>query len=397
MASSPRERPDIEGEAQGDDPGEIEHVSTATSAATADQAKQEEIRRERDKIIAAQENIRRLTGGRKSRAGSDIVSVGSTQARVTRTVTDKMEVTASPSVFMDPITGAVKQLPPPPAPPMQLPGSSTDPPTGRGTTGETTDTATSGSGSKSVTLVPGKDEVIAVECTAMDDKGRRIRLRTTPDNGPAVGEIISIGNMYGPGLPFKGKITDVSEPRIFPKSRVSDIVRSDRSKARRAEREAAEAAAAAATAKETETAAAYAAMTAEFKKGDEVVLDVDVPPPPRADETEEQVIQISDDDPPARDDGGKEKEGDGGEDDGRDKEEGQHGEDQEEEGKDVRQRYAGNQQLIADILNLLHSPQEKNAARAGQEENCGRSRNEDSCVKVVSSTWRFGHAAQSPP
>ena len=267
-------------------------VSTATSAATDDPEKKEAIRAEREKIVAAQERIRRLTGGRGSRTGSDIVAVGTTEARISKTTTETMDIKASPTVYMDPLTGACKQIDPP-APKVTLPGMAT---------GETTDTAGSGSRESRASrgglsgvqiLMPANDnEVVAVQCIAKDNQGRRIRVRSAVgDHQPSMGEVISIRDMYGPGLDFKGKVIDVSEPMIVERSRITALTRTEQSLAKIAEKKQQE--------QEAAKAAAYAKLTqsAGFDPTDEeLVLDVDVPPQPTADETsKEQVIVLSSD------------------------------------------------------------------------------------------------------
>ena len=282
---------------------EEEAVSTATTAATTDPEKQAAIREEKAKIEAAQARIQSLTGGRRSRAGSDFVNVGSTHSQVSRTIHEKVDVTTIPTVCFDPLTGSCRQF----ASPAQIPKL----PGAKGlTTGETTDTASpSGSGSggskqsrgglaRVQLLTPANDnEVIAVQCIAIDDHGRRIRLRAkVGDDQPTIGEIVSVANMYGPGIDFRGQVIEVSEPLIVDKSRITGLARTEASKMRRAERAKAEERR---REEEMERAKAYEAMTTRAgldPTDDDIVLDVEAPPNPVQEETEaDLVIDISDD------------------------------------------------------------------------------------------------------
>ncbi len=268
MASRPPDESKAGGSKAAADTSRPEGGSTATSAATADPEKQQEIRAEREKILAAQEKIRRLTSGRASRAGSDVVALGAATATLTKTVTEDITLQAKPTIVIDPVSGGYRQIPPPSPLKGTVPAGIASGLRTGSATGETTDTASgSRTGLSAVELLtPAHEgEALAVQCIIQDNQGRRIRIRTpVSDEQPNIGEVISIGNVYGPGQHFRGKVMEVSDPMIVDKTRITNVQRTERSKAKLAARQ-----------KE----------------------EMEVPDPPEADETGVLVIDISDENP----------------------------------------------------------------------------------------------------
>ncbi len=273
-----------------------EHRSTATSAATADPAKQALIRRHREEIAAAQAKIRELTGGRESRAGShaSAATPGFSHQVRTKIVVDKIEQTLSPTVNVTP-DGNVQQMDPP-VPMPSITGETTDTATGTGTSSGTGGASSDPMKKKSALTeasygtpadqrYPGENESLAIRLILQDSNGQRARIHVSPDVNPRLGTVISIANALAPGVDFRGKVTEMSGLLIVPDNKMTDLRRSDRTKR-----------------KHDEIAAARQA-TEKYKDmgekdGGEYILDISVPkgddPPPPVEEESAGDLVIDD-------------------------------------------------------------------------------------------------------
>ncbi len=268
------------------------HESTATSAATADPAKQELIRRHREQIAQAQAEIRKLTGGRESRAGSDVGNVGFSHQVRTQVVINQVEQTVSPTIHVTE-SGEVKQLDPPRPVPSHT-GETTESGSS-GATGGTSDVAAQGAkkpsalrdasyGTPATERSPNDDEELAIRLILEDDRGHRARIHVHPEVHPAIGNIISINNALAPGVAYRGKVTEMSELLIVPKDKMTDLRRTERSRRRRAEREAArQAAEAYQKAMGTEAEVILDISTAQIPPGED-------PPLPVQDDTSGELV-----------------------------------------------------------------------------------------------------------
>ncbi len=267
--------------------GSEEHRSTATSAATVDPEKQEAIRRARERIEEAQREIRQLTGGRQSRAGSAVVNVGEAHAVHTKVTFDRVEQKITPTCSVNPDGSVTAINPPLPAP---RTGESTESATesaSRSSSSIARQQAAAGKQTKSLMEAsygtpadqrePREDEAIALRVILVDENGQLARIHVDPAIEPAIGYTISIANALGDGVGFRGKITEISDPLIVPQNKMTDLRRTERTKRRKAEREAAR--------------AATKAYQQEATGEQEVILDISAPsagvdpPAPRAEET----------------------------------------------------------------------------------------------------------------